>query len=221
MSLEFRYNLALKKNEIRKIELPNLKSSCLLLRSFEIKSEHRSFDIKLVGKDTIISYGEAVFYQTNNFDLADKVTQIIDADKLQVIIKCAAKDNNNVNLLMKFNYSKLDEGNIIFNNVYTNMNQEGLASILSDIMGAGKYVNKIIWTSPNKLSSIELTPQFETDKEWITSVKELANNQNQIVMNLTDNEKYDPDLVSQLSYYTLSIPDNIEKLGVIVYGYHH
>lgn len=223
MSLTFHYNLVLKRNDTRKIILPDLKSSCLLLRSFEIKSDHKAFDIKLIGKDTIVSYGEAVFYQTSHFDLSGKLSQIIDADELQVMVKnlCTPKDSSNVNLLLTFNYSKLDDGVIIFNNIYTNLNAEGLANIIADLSKAGKHLTKFIWTSPNKLSSIELIPQFETEPIWLKPIKEISNNNNQIIMDLMDNDNYDGDFVNQLKYYNLSVPDNIEKLGVIVYGYHH
>jgi len=221
MSLVFHYNLVLKRNDTRKILLPDLKSSCLILRSFEIVSEHKAFDIKLIGKDTIISYGEAVFYQSNKFDLSGKLSQIIDAGELQVIIKnlCNPKDLSNINVLLTFNYSKLDDGIIIFNNVYTNLNPEGLSDIMSDLNNAGKYITKFIWTSPNKLSSIELLPQFKTEPIWLKPIKELANANNQIIMDLMDTKKYDPDFSDLLKYYNLVIPDNIEKLGIIVYGY--
>jgi hypothetical protein len=223
MSLTFHYDLVLKRNDTRKIVLPDLKSSCLLLRSFEIKSDHKAFDIKIIGKDTIVSYGEAVFYQTNVFDLSGKLSQIIDADELQVIIKnlCTPKDSNTVTIVLTFNYSKMDDGSVIFNNIYTNLNTEGLSNIVSDLSKAGKHLTKFIWTSPNKLSSIELNPQFNTEPQWLKPIKELVNNNNQIIMDLMNTDKYDPDLVNQLKYYTLSIPENIEKLGVIVYGYHH
>jgi hypothetical protein len=193
------------------------------LRSFDIKSDNKSFDIKLKGKDTIVSYGEAVFYQTTCFDLTDKLAQIIDVDKLTVEVKnlCTAKDANTVNLMMKFNYSKLDDGNIIFNGIYTNLNAEGLSNILTEIGKSGKHITKIVWTSSHKLSSIEFTPQFETEPVWLKPIKEVANAQNQIVMDLMDDEKYEPDFINQLCYYTLSVPDNLEKIGVIVYGYNH
>jgi hypothetical protein len=220
MSLVLHYNIVLKKSESRCLELPDLKASCLLLKSFEIKSEQKAFEIKLMGKDTIVSYGEAVFYQTNQFDLNDKMSQIISADKIHVSIRnlCTAKDMTNVAVSLTFNYSKLSEGNIIFNNVYTNLNAEGLSTILSDLSKAGKHITKVIWTSPNKLTSLELIPQFETEPNWLSPIKEVANQKNQIVMDLTG-DRYDPDLVNQLCYYNLVVPETLEKLGVIVYGF--
>jgi hypothetical protein len=222
MSLTLKYNLSLKRSETRRIDLPDLKSSCLLLRSFEINSDQKAIDIKLSGKDTIVAYGEAVFYQSNQFNLSDKLSQIIDAEKMQIVIKnlCTSKDANMVNLSISLNYSKMDDGTIIYNNCYTNFNSEGLTTILTDISKAGKTITKLIWTSPNKLSSIEFLPQFESDPIWLHPIKELANQHNQIVMNLTDT-KYDPDLITQLNYYNLIVPDNLEKIGVIVYGYTH
>src|SRR5438045_2661118 len=118
MSVSFTYNLSLKRGEIRKLELPNLKSSVLLLNSFTVTSDHKTFDINLKGKETIASYGEAVFYQTNTFDLSPQVAQIGDADQLIMTIKnlCTGKEANTVALTLKLNYLK-SEGNIIYNNI--------------------------------------------------------------------------------------------------------
>jgi hypothetical protein len=64
------------------------------LRSFEINSDQKAIDIKLSGKDTIVAYGETVFYQSNQFNPSDKLSQIIDAEKMQIVIKnlCTSKD---------------------------------------------------------------------------------------------------------------------------------
>lgn len=219
MSMNFKYNFILKRGEIKKIELPNLKYSGLLLRKFSIISDQKAFDIKLNGKETIFSYGEAVFYHNSCFDLSDQIAQIIDSDTLTMTIKnlCTGKDNNTVNLAVTLNYLRT-EGNIIYNNTYTNLNPEGLANILEDIRKAGKHISKIIFTSSNKLSSLELKPQFEADPKWLDPHKILVNGLNQIILDLSKDE-YDPDMMNQLKYYTLSFSDNIDKLGVIVYGY--
>ena len=219
MGMNFKYNLILKRGETKKMELPNLKYSGLLLRKFSISSDQKAFDIKLVGKETIFSYGEAVFYHNSSFDLSDQIAQIIDSDTLSMTIKnlCTGKDNNTVNLGVTLNYTRT-EGNIIYNNTYTNLNPDGLANILEDIRKAGKHITKIIFTSPNKLSLMELKPQFEADPKWLDPHKIMVNQQNQIVIDLSQDE-YDPDMIHQLKYYTLSFSDNLEKLGVIVYGY--
>lgn len=222
MSISFTYNLITKKGVPQILDLPDLKSDGLILRSFEIQSESKSFEIKIVGKDTILSYGEAVFYQSSKFNLFDKLTQIVDAETIKVHIKNlgTSKDSNNVALKIIFNYAKEGDGNIIFNNVYTNLNPEGLSSILKDISSSGKHVTKIIWTSPNKLPSLELNAQFETQPAWLANIKEVSNDRNQIIMDLTS-DKYDADLIKQLCFYNLGIPENIEKICVIVYGYVH
>jgi hypothetical protein len=219
MSINFTYNISLKRGETRKLDLPNLKIERLILRKFTINSEHKSFDIKIVGKETIISYGEAVFYQATNFDLIDQVAQIVDADNLTMTVKnlCSGKDANTVNITIILSYEKT-EGSIIYNNTYTNLNSEGLAGIVEDIRKAGKHITKIVWTSPNKLASFELKPQFESDPQWIQARTLLANKQNQVILDLSD-DQYDSDFISQLKYYNLSVSDNLEKLGVIVYGY--
>src|SRR5690349_19465911 len=134
MSLTFKYNLTLKRGETKQLELPNLKSSGLLLRKFTMTSDQKSFDIKLVGKETILSYGEAVFYQSNTFYLSDQIAQIVDSDTLKMTIKnlCNGKDAATVSLSIILNYERT-EGNIIYNNTYTNLNADGLANILEDI----------------------------------------------------------------------------------------
>ena len=219
MSMIFKYNLNLKRGETKKLELPNLKDSSLLLRKFSIVSDHKSFDFKLVGKETIFSYGEAVFYQANTFDLSDQIAQILDSDMLTMIIKnlCTGKDANTVSLTISLIYSKTD-GNIIFNNAYTNLAPDGMSNILEDVRKAGKHITKIVWTSPNKLTSLELKPEFESEPNWLQPIKAIANQNNQIVMDLST-ENYDPDFIHQLKYYNLTFPDNLEKLGLIVYGY--
>ncbi len=219
MSLSFTYNLTLKRNETRKFDLPDVKSSLLILNNFSITSDQKTFDIKLSGKETIVSYGEAVFYQKSSFDLSDQIAQIIDADGLTLTIKnlCTGKDANTVKLTIKLNYLK-SEGNIIFNNIYTNLNMEGLANILEDVRKAGKYVTKVVWTSPNKLSTMELKPQFESQPGWLESRSFLADNNNQIIMDLSSDD-FTADFIDQLKYYELTVPDNLERLGVIVYGY--
>ena len=219
MSLSFKYNLTLKRAESKTFELPNLKSSGLLLKKFSFTSDHKCFDIKLVGKETILSYGEAVFYQSNSFDLSNQIAQIVDSDTLKMVLRnlCGGKDATNVSLTLSLDYAKTD-GNIIYNNTYTNLNSEGLCNIMEDIKKAGKYITKIVWTSPNKLTSLELRPQFESEPKWLGYVTEVSNKDNQIVMDLSS-EKYDPDFISQLKYYSLNFPDNIERLGVIIYGY--
>jgi hypothetical protein len=219
MSLTFKYNLSLKRGESKILELPNLKSSGLLLKQFSLVSDHKSFDIKLYGKDNILSYGEAVFYQATAFDLSDQVAQIIESDILRMGIKnlSTGKDASTVSLTVVLNYDKT-EGNIIYNNTYTNLNPDGLQNIMEDIKKAGKYITKIVWTSPNKLSSLEFRPQFESEPKWLEPIIVTANKNNQIVIDLSD-ERYDPDFISQLKYYVLGFSDNIEKLGLIIYGY--
>ena len=144
--MKIKYTLSLKRGELIKVFLPDLKSSNLLLRSFEIKGENKAIDFKLIGKDTILSYGEAVFYQHTQFDLTDKVSQIIEAERLSVSIKnqCTSKDVQNLNLVVEFDYQPYNDANIIFNQLYTNLTTEGLSNILGDLVHCGKHVTKII-----------------------------------------------------------------------------
>ncbi len=221
MSLTFTYNLFLKRNDTKKINLPNLKSSQLFLSSFSLISDQKTFDLRLSGKETILSYGEAVFYQKQDFDLTDQISQIIDADGLSITIKnlCTGKDTNSntLKLTLILNYSKCD-GNIIYNQIYVNLNPEGLANILDDIRKVGRNVTKIVWTSSQKLTSLELKPQFDSDPVWLESRQFLANKNNQIIMDLSEDD-FTAEFIDQLQYYDLNFPDSLEKLGLIVYGF--
>jgi hypothetical protein len=134
---------------------------------------------------------------------------------------CSAKEATVVKATLIFHYSSFtkDDGTIIFNNIYTNLASDGLSTILADLAKAGKYVTKIVMTSPSKLTSIELQPLFVSEPVWIKPIKELADTHNQIMMDLTNLDRYDPDLINQLMFYKLVIPDNVDRLGIIVYGY--
>jgi hypothetical protein len=220
-AIVFTYDITLKKGETRTLELPNLKSQCLVLHSFKVKSDHKTFDIKLIGKQTILSLSEAVFYHLDTFDLANQVAQIVDADPLTITIKnmCTTKDANTVSLTITLNYI-VHTGTIIYNNIYNNMNSEGLATILNDVRNAGKYITKIVWTSPQKLSSIEFHPQFGSNPGWLEPILVTANQHNQVIMDLSNqDESYDSDVINQLRYYTMTMANNVEKLGVVVYGF--
>lgn len=233
--IKFTYQISLKRGETKKYELPNLKSSGLMLQNFTVifKGEHRAirtYDIKIIGKETIVSYGEAVLYQTQTcdsseqitFDLAEQVTQIVESDGLTMMIKnlSTVKDVVNSCLEIVLCYKKT-QGTVIFNNVYTNLNPDGMFGILEDIRKAGKHITKVIFTSSSKLSTFELTPQFSAEPVWLKPITILADQKNQIVIDLSD-EKYDAEFINNLKYYILTPPStNVEKLGLIVYGYSH
>jgi hypothetical protein len=223
MSIDIAYRVSLKKTETKKFELPDLKSSHLFLKSFEVVSDVKSIEIKISANDknTIIAYGEAVFHKSTDFDLSEKISSIIDADALYVTVRnlCSTKETNVVNVKIIFRYAQTLNNLIVYNNMYNNLTPDILPNILSDIHKCGKHITKIIWTSPNRIGGLELVPQFESNPSWLVPIKEFANEQNQIIMDLTDSKRYDPNLINQLKYYNLVVPDNVEKLGVIVYGF--
>ena len=219
MGITFEYNLTLKRNETKNFNFPNLKSNGLVLKTFSMDSTSKMLDVKLKGKDNIFSYGEAVLYNTTSFDLSDQISQIIESDELLFTVKNLGydKDLHKIDIKVTLLYDRAD-GDIIYNNMYTNLNEEGMAHVIDDIRKAGKHITKIIFTSPNKMSALRFIPQFKSDPEWLSEINALPNNKNQIVIDLSD-EKYDADFVDHLKYYYLIAPDNVERLGLIVYGY--
>jgi hypothetical protein len=163
-----------------------------------------------------------VFHQTDSFDLSDQVSQIVESDILTLTVKnlTTGKDATTVNCNIILSYQRT-EGNIIYNNTYTNLNPDGLANILEDIRKSGKYITKIYFTSPEALSGIELEPQFKSDPEWLNPIKLTRDSQhNHIVVDLS-NQEWDADFVENLRYYRMVLPDNVEKLCVVIHGYVH
>lgn len=209
----FTYNLVLRRNESRSIDLPELASIGQFLHKIIVHCEHRELDLKLMGKETLLSCGEAVLYHKNTFDLSNQKTNIVDSEKIKLTIKnlSGIKDPSNKITLIMIYYQV--EGNIIYNNVYTNLNVDGMNDIINDIIKAGKHPIKLVFTSPNKLSSLELIPLLESNPIWLQPITLTASDNNQITLNLTT------DLICQLRFYTIKLSDNIEKLGVIVYGF--
>lgn len=217
--IEFKYELSFRRNDAKTLDLPNLKSNSLTLQSITVDSTNKAFDLKLTGNGkNIITYGEAVFYQKKTFDLSDQTSQIVNSDALQIYIKNMSKGKEVVKCTLILNYVQT-EGNIIYNNSYTNLNEEGLANVLSDIRHAGR-ATKIIFMSPQKLATIELTPQFTSNPQWLTTQKLVPDQNNQVIIDLNSEEQdFDVEFVDQLKYYDLSLPDNIETLCLVVYGF--
>jgi len=103
--IEFKYDLTFKRNDFKVLELPNLKSNSQTLRSITIDSANKSFDLKLKGSGkTIITYGEAVFYQKQTFDLSDQAAQIINSDFLELFIKNMSKGKETVKCTILLSY---------------------------------------------------------------------------------------------------------------------
>lgn len=220
MSITFTYNLLLKRgSDVKNIKLPILKESDLIPKKMIVKSEQKMLEIKMIGKETILSIGESILYQKSEFDLANQISQIIDCDQLELVIKnlCADKNVPTVPVTIILNYEKT-HSNIIYNNIYQNLSPDTLKAILEDIAKTGKYISKIVFTSPNHLSSIKLTPQFESTPQWLKPIELISNNRNEIIIDMSS-EMFDPDLINQLKYYTLTLADNVDRLGLVIYGF--
>ena len=67
------------------------------------------------------------------------------------------------------------------------------------------------------MTGLEFKPLFECDPKWIESIKLCADAHNWIVMDMMSDDYF--ELMDHLSYYQLVVPENTDKLGVIVYGY--
>ena len=89
----------------------------------------KKLDHKIIGQISIVSYGEAILYQTTQFDLTDKLSQIIDAEKDGFGSRIYARPEQmpvmlNLSLIFLIEFV---EGFIIYNNIYTNMTTTVLA----------------------------------------------------------------------------------------------
>jgi hypothetical protein len=224
MNRDIRYTLTMRRGETRQFELPDFRSSWQILKYLSVESDRKTYDIKLIGKETICSYGEAVFYHTSKFDLSDKMPQIADAEKIKLVIRniTDGKDSSTpLTIGIVLTYVKTP-GSLIFNNTYVNLNPEGLATIIDDIIKSGKHLSKVIMTSPNKLNLIELKPQFESDPLLLKPIKLSADCQNHVILDFEEmesNGQFEYDVQSSLKYYNICVSENIEKIGILVYGY--
>lgn len=209
----------LRRNEDRRFELPNLKSDNLLLHSIEFIGDQKFIELKLCGMGVnIISYGEAMLNHQTLFDLSNRISQIIDAERLSFNIRNTGNSGNNqlIDCTLLFKYTKINDGEIIGNQTFSNFSADGLESIIGYINSSGKYVNKCVLTSNKPISSISLVPKCTSDIDWNPSIDILADKNNKVII---DFNSYEFDLLQRLPFYTLSLPDNIEKLYLVIYGY--
>ena len=103
---------------------------------------------------------------------------------------------------------------IIYNNCYNNLSLSGLEDILNDIKLHIKYATKIIFTSSDKLNKIEFKAIYKSNPIWLKDIKFKSIN-NEIIVSSENTE-----LFSNLNYYNLVCDNNnINKLGIIIYGY--
>lgn len=214
----FTYTLNIKRGDSTKLTLPNMKYESLFLTEISVSGQnYTQTEIKLIGKEPIITINEAVFYHSQTFSLKDQLSQITSANELILSVKNlnSNKDIPFITIVMTLTYSKI-EGNIIFSNSYINLNVEGLSGIMEELKKLGKYVTKIIWVSQNKLTSLEFKPLCTSVPEIYPVYKFIADSHNKIIIDL---RAVDSLYIEDLKHYTMILPENIEKLGIIVYGF--
>jgi hypothetical protein len=223
MSLTVTYPVTIKRNDSIKLELPNLKSSCLIpIKLNFVFLESKSFDIKLSGKETILSLGEAVLLQSTTFNLSDYQSLICESpDTLELTIKnLNTGSSRDHSLTVHITYEK-HSGHLIYHSLYGNLTPDTFRQILCDIRKSGKYINRIILTSSSKLTAITLNPILTTTPEWLQTYNLLADANNQIVINLSGDD-FDQEFIDQLRHYELIIPESTDsnmKLGLLIYGF--
>ena len=215
---KFQYSLQLKKGETTKLVLPDMKYDSYFLTNMTISGkDHTLSEIKLTGKDPLLTINEALFYQSSSFNFQDQLSQIIASPELILTLKNLnnAKDVPFISINVDLTYSKV-EGNIIYSNCYINLNVEGVSGILDELKKLSKHITKLAFVSPNKLSSIEFKPLCTSLPEQYPHHTFIVDSYNKIIIDINET---DPYLIDNLKYYSLVVPDNIEKLGIIVYGF--
>ena len=225
--MEISYNLYIKQKETLKIQLPSLKFQNKFLSSFNFESDYKSFEIKIIGKDNIATYGEASLSISNVFSLKHCITSILNSDLIFVSITNTSIGKDTLNKLLNFKliFSYDDvEYRKLYENTYSCANAETFATILNDIKPYSQKTQKIIFTN---CSILKLTPQFlcrDTKSNTETSIIDVLEFQDTADTGII--EFNTPDFFSDdINYYNLTLElkqnneNDVNKFGMIVYGF--
>jgi hypothetical protein len=212
------YDLELARQEIKKLVLPNMKSKSMFLYQIELLSNNlKQIEIEVTGRGPIFKLNEAIFYDTTVINLNDYINQIISSNELIMNVKnvnmAINKDGQTNIISIKLSY-KSYEGGIIFSNSYVNLEKKGLNDIIDELSKVSKYVTKIVFTSPSKLSSIELVPLCKSIPEQFKSYTYIADSNNKIIIDVNDTS-----FIDNIKYYSLNLQEELDKIGVVVYGF--
>lgn len=203
---EFLYVVKLTRNEQMKITFPNLKNKKMLpdFISFECDQSEYPFDVKIVGKDTLLSITDMVFMYKKSFKLQ---CHLISDDTIMTIKNIAPPQDKFLYELRCRIVYKVVEPELIFNSTYKNLCVYN--TILDDIIKC-KNVSHIILFGTD-INSIKLIPKCESTPLYYASYTfEPVDN----MINIDDNV-----LLSNIHMYNLYLDGDNEKIGLIVYGF--
>jgi hypothetical protein len=216
------YDLELERQEIKKFILPNMKSNSMFLSQIELLTSNlKQIEIEVTGRGPIFKLNESIFYDNTIIDLNDYNNQIISSNELVMTIKnvnvAINKDGQTNIISVKLTYKHYN-GGIIFSNSYINLEKKGLNDIIDELSKVSKYVTKIVFTSPSKLSSINLVPLCKSIPEQFKSYTCIANSNNKIIIDIK-NENLNTSFIENIKYYSLVLQEELDKLCVVIYGF--
>ena len=216
--MEIVYSINLTRGVVKKI-LPDYKSLSVFPTMIKVESAYKEFEIKLMDDKPILSLNESVFYDRNTFPLYDYKTQITGASQLYLQIKhLSEKKDLVIPLNITITYMKLESA-IIYSNTYNQTTPEGLATIMDELQSVGKYIVKIVWTSPEVFDGISFVPDFQSNPVGLFESFNFKTENNKIVQ-----EVEGTTFINNLKYYKMILNENddvrVKKLGVAIYGFH-
>ena len=211
--VEFKYTTKLLKGESVKLLLPNIKYNFKVLSYITFESQSNQFEAKIIGKDTIASFSEAIFYYTKSFDLSVQQHQITISEDVYLQLKnLASKDPLTITCTMLYRPA---HERMLYNNTYSSFTRDVHSDIINEIFTSSKHITKIIFTSPNELTSIEFAPICDSTPSMYESYEYEPDDEDKHVIII---ENPDPIFISELQQYKFITQDNLDKLGVTVYG---
>jgi hypothetical protein len=183
-----------------------------------LTSNLKQLEIEVTGRGAIFKLNESIFYDNTIIDLTEYSSQIISSNELIMNVKnvniAINKDGQTNIISIKLTYKPYN-GGIIFSNSYVNLEKKGLSDIIDELSKVSKYVTKIVFTSPSKLSSIDLVPLCKSIPEQFKSYTYIANSDNKIIIDLNEHKSF----IENIKYYSLNLQEDLDKLCVVVYGF--
>lgn len=230
MAIVFTFNKQIEKNETIKFELPNLRYCSSFLSKISLDSNHKEYDIKLIGNDTITSLNESILLIMSEINLLNFTQQIVESSDLFIQVKnlYTKPDKNKATLNLKIvcEYVKLNH-NILYSNMINNPSKESMSDICNELykLNLTKNLSHIVFTFESNVKSISFLPKCTSSPNIITrfdydnsinlnsQTNDSNSNHNKIIVDLTK------DLLRFIKLYDIIYEgDDLNKIGVIIYG---
>ena len=179
----------------------------------------KQLEIKLVGKGDLLNINESVLLYKNEFSFEGMSNNIFEAPNIRLEIKYIGNDFKTLhNVKATFTYSKYEE-RILYNNIYSSIDNEGLNNILNDVkkvLQTGRCKN-IVFVSDKSVNCVKFIPKFVCSEDILDTYQLIKNIDTSL--NLI---KFDiPDFfIENINSYNLDVDiENGGKLGVCINGY--